>query len=203
MNTAVNPPFVRKITPKSVSEILGINLLQLQRPVQPRNLYDLVGIVMGATIKADKSGTKADSVQFRGEFNALDCETGQILCESGVMYVPVMDSVLYTTVRTALAADPKAQIAVALRVAIKTAPADKPSMTGYEFDVQRIIPQNHQEDTPMQRLRQLARQNAVALPAPGTVPRPVGGIASSGAGAGAEDPSEARGSRRVAGKASA
>lgn len=159
-------PFVRKITPKSVSEILKLNLLQLPRPVVGRNLYDLFGLVIGATIKPDRSGTKADSVQFKGQFQAVDCETGEVLCESGIMYIPIMDSVLYSSIRDALEKDPKARIAIAFRIALKTAPADKPSMTGYEFDVQRLIPQAHTPDDPISQLKALAKSTQLALAAP-------------------------------------
>ncbi len=159
-------PFERKITPKSVSKYLGIDLLQLQRPVQGRNLYDLFGLVHAVVIKPDRSGTKADSVQFKGEFQAVNSDTGEVLCESGVMFVPVMDSVLYSAVKNAQEVDPKARIAVALRVAIKPAPSDKPSMTGYEFDVQRLVPQEHNDESPIERLKKLAKASRPALAAP-------------------------------------
>lgn len=176
MNSAPSTlvPFIRKITPKAVTELQGINLLQLPRPVVPRNLYDLFGLVHAVTIKADRSGTKADSVQFKGEFQAVNSETGEVICDSGVFFIPVMDSVLYAAVKNAQDVDDKARVAVALRVAIRTAPADKPSMTGYEFDVQRLIPQTHAEDSPIERLKKLARQSQMALagPAAGTLGNP-------------------------------
>lgn len=159
-------PFVRRLVPKAVAEILGINLMTLQRPVQGRDLYDLYGVVHGATIKKDKSGTKQDSVQFRGQFQAVDCFTGEVLCESGVAFIPVMDSVLYSAITNALETDSKAQIAIAFRVAYKTAPTDKPSITGYEWDVQRLIPQDHKEDSPIERLKALAKTHRSALAAP-------------------------------------
>lgn len=159
-------PYVRKITPKTIAEILKIDLLNLQRPVQPRVLYDLFGTVFAASIKPDKSGTKQDSIQFRGEFQAVNAETGEALADSGIMYIPVMDAVLYTALNTALERDKKSRIAVALRVSLKTAPKDKPSMTGYEFDVQRLIPNDHSEDDPIARLKALARQHQAALAAP-------------------------------------
>lgn len=172
MNSALSSvvPFVRKITPKSVSELLGINLLQLQRPVVGRVLYDLFGTVFAATVKPDKSGTKQDSVQFKGEFQAANPETGEAICDSGVFFIPVMDGVLYTAIRNAQDLDPKARIGIALRVAIRPAPADKPSMTGYEFDVQRLIPHDPSKDDPIARLKALARESRLVLTAPATSP---------------------------------
>lgn len=161
-------PFIRKITPKAIAELKGINLLALPRPVRPQTLYDLFGTVFAATVKEDKTGVKPASVQFKGEFQAADPETGEALADSGVFFIPVMDSVLYTALKNAQDMDPKARIAVALRVSIKTAPADKPSMTGYEFDVQRLIPTVEHKDDPIARLKAMAKEHAArpALEAP-------------------------------------
>lgn len=159
-------PWERKITPKAVAIRLGIDLLNLPRPVQPRVLYDLFGTIYAGVIKPDRSGTKPDSVQFKGEFQAANPETGEAICESSVAFVPVMESALYSVLQNALARDPKSRIAIALRVEIVTAPADKPSMTGYVFNVQRLVPQEKSPADPIEQLKALARQHAPALPAP-------------------------------------
>jgi len=191
-------PFVRKITPKAVAELMGINLLQLQRPVAPRALYDLWGTVMAAVIKQDKTGTKQDSVQFKGQFQATHCDTGEIICDSGVCFIPVMDSVLYTALKNAQEADSKARIAIAFRVGMRTAPADKPSMTGYEWDVQRLIPQTESKDDPIARLKALAGQYGVRTLSGPPASDPGSDAAVSPDAATAAEVSESQSSRRKA-----
>lgn len=169
MNTSAarSIPWVRKITPKSIGEKLGLDLLNLPRPVEPRVLYDLFGTIVSCQVKPDRSGQgRADSVQFEGEFQAADPQTGEAIAESAKMFVPVMDRALQVALLNAKEHDPKARIAIGLRIAIVTAPKDKPSATGYEFDVQRIIPQEKRPEDPIEQLKALARQHAPALPGP-------------------------------------
>jgi len=157
-------PYLRKITPKTVCEKLGIDLLNLQRPVEPRVLYDLFGTVTRSALKTDKTGEKQPSIQFSGRFQAVSPD-GEVF-DSGVAYIPIMDNVLDAALKEAQSRDPKAQIGIALRVAIVTAPSGKPSATGYEFDVQRLIPTEQSADDPIMRLRAEAAKHAPALPAP-------------------------------------
>lgn len=159
-------PYVRRITPKVIAELQGINLLQLQRPVEACHLYDLVGTIFGSKVKQDKTGTRNDSVAFAGEFQACNIDTGEVYAESGIAFIPVMESVLHTAMQNALEKDPKARIVAAFRVSIKPAPADKPSMTGYEWDVQRLIPHDRQPEDPITRLKAMAKEYRAALPAP-------------------------------------
>lgn len=169
MNTAVarSIPWVGKITPKSIAEKLGIDLLNLQRPVESRVLYDLFGTIVSCKVIPDRSGQgRADSVRFEGEFQAADPETGEAIAESARTFIPIMDKALQSALLNGKEHDPKARVAIGLRVAIVTAPKDKPSATGYEFDVQRIIPQERRPEDPIEQLKALARAHALALQGP-------------------------------------
>lgn len=158
-------PYVRKITPKTVSPYLGIDLLTLPRPVQPRVLYDLYGMVFSAVIKPDRSGQgRADSIQFKGQFEAINPATGEVICESGVAYIPVMDAILFSALESAKKRDDKAEIALAIRIGLTTAPIGKVSATGYEFDVQKLLSSEHKEDSALERLKALVRQQVPTLP---------------------------------------
>lgn len=166
-------PYLRRITAKSVAELRGIKLLELPRPVKAQDLFDLVGTVFSSKVMPDRTGTKNDSVRFSGEFQACNIDTGEVYAESGICYIPVMEAVLHTTVQNAIAADPKARLALALRISIKPAPSDKPSATGYEFDVQRLIPTERKQDDPITQLKNMAKQHRAALLAPASTPVPV------------------------------
>lgn len=190
------PFFLKKITPKFVTEAMNqteppekrINLLGLQRPVEPRHLYDIYGIIRTATIVADKSGTKADSVRFSGKLKAYtppDENGEQYIFESGQTFIPVLDSYLYSSLKSAQEVESGAYLEVALSVGIKTADPTKPSMTGYEWEVQKLISQQPTVDDPIERLRLEAKNQQLALAAPkAEVPAPAGGTpnpTSSGA----------------------
>ena len=181
--------FLRKITPKTVSEKSGINLLELPRPVQPQKLYDLFGVVTGAALKPGKDGM-APSIQFKGRFQAVTPDG--LVFDAGVAFIPVMDSILYATVLDAQKEDAKAQVHIALSIGIVTAPSGKPSATGYEFDVQRLIAQEQSPTDPIAMLRAKAAEQAKQLagPAAGT---PAGGnaVAAASATAAAEPPKPA------------
>lgn len=164
------PFFLKKITPKFVTDAIGeINLLELPRPVEPRHLYDLYGTIRFATIVADKSGTKKDSVRFSGKLKAYTPpnESGeQYIFESGQAFIPVFDEYMYTALKDAQAIEPGAYLEVALSVSIKPAEAGKPSMTGYEWEVQKLIAQQPTKDDPIERLRAEAKAQQLALAAP-------------------------------------
>lgn len=149
--------FLKKITPKTVCDAIGFDLLNLQRPVAPRHLYDLYGIIRDATVIPDKSGQgRKDSIRLRGRFQAVTQEG--IEFDSPVTYIPGgMDDVLFEVLREAHTNNPEAVIHTALSIGIKTATPGKPSATGYEFDVQRITAQETpQPDDPIRRLREQA-----------------------------------------------
>lgn len=160
--------FLKKITAKTVTDALGIDLLNLPRPVAPRHIYDLYGVIRDATLMPDKSGQgRKDSIRFRGRFQAVTQESMEF--DSPVTYIPGgMDEVLFDVLTTARTSNPEAVIHIALSIGIKTAAPGKPSMTGYEFDVQRITAQEApQPDDPIQRLREQAaivRQAKLAAP---------------------------------------
>ncbi len=171
------PFFLKKITPKFVTEAMNkseppdgqINLLALARPVEARHLYDLFGIIRVATIVPDKSGTKADSVRFSGKLKAFTPanEHGeQYVFESGQTYIPVLDTYLYSALKSAQEVEPGAYLEVALSVGIKTADPGKPSMTGYEWEVQKLISQAPTADDPIERLRLEAKAQQLSLAAP-------------------------------------
>lgn len=174
------PFFLKKITPKFVTEAMNqsepeaqqIHLLQLPRPVVPRHLYDLYGIIRVATIVADKSGTKADSVRFSGKLKAYteaNADGEQYIFESGQTFIPVLDSYLYSALKSAQEIEPGAYLEVALSIGIKTADPSKPSMTGYEWEVQKLISQPPTVDDPIERLRKEAKSQQLAIAAPKAV----------------------------------
>lgn len=150
--------FLRKISPKTVMEKLGVNLLALPRPVQARVLYDLFGVTNRV-----KQGTtdKGEWVAFLGEFEAVTPE-GEIF-QSGRAHIPVLEDMLFAALAKAQEADPKASIQVALRVSIVPAPVTKPSATGYEYEVQSIVPP--QQSNAIAALKQMAAQHRLAAPA--------------------------------------
>lgn len=150
-------PFLRKITPKSVSLEVGLDLLKLQRPVPPLHLYDLFGTVRSARVVEDRSGmNRKPSIKFGGKFKAVT-QSGKEF-DSGVTFIPVLDEMLATALKEAQDANPDAQIEIALSIGIVTAPEGKPSMTGYEFDVQRILQGPPSVHDPIQRMREQAAQ---------------------------------------------
>jgi hypothetical protein len=171
------PFFLKKITPKFVTEAMNqsepeadqIHLLALPRPVQPRHLYDLYGVIRTATIVPDKSGTKQDSVRFSGKLKAYteaNTDGEQYIFESGQAFVPVLDSYLYSSLKSAQEVEPGAYLEVALSIGIKTADPSKPSMTGYEWEVQKLISQQPTADDPIERLRLEAKNQQLVLAAP-------------------------------------
>ncbi len=171
------PFFLKKITPKFVTEAMNqsepeatqIHLLALTRPVQPRHLYDLYGVIRVATVVPDKSGTKQDSVRFSGKVKAYtppDENGEQYIFESGQCFIPVLDSYLYSSLKSAQEIEPGAYLEVALSIGIKTADPSKPSMTGYEWEVQKLIAQQPTVDDPIERLRLEAKTQQLALAAP-------------------------------------
>lgn len=171
------PFFLKKITPKFVTEAMNksepperhINLLALQRPVEARHLYDLYGIIRVATIVPDKSGTKADSVRFSGKLKAFtpaDENGEQYVFESGQVFIPVLDTYLYSALKSAQEVEAAAYLEVALSIGIKTAETGKPSMTGYEWEVQNLITQAPPANDPIERLRLEAKAQQLALAAP-------------------------------------
>lgn len=187
------PFFLKKITPKFVCDAMNqsepadkqIHLLQMQRPVEPRHLYDLYGVIRVATIKPDKTGEKADSVRFSGKLKAYTSadENGeQYIFESGQTFIPVLDSYLYSALKSAQEVEPGAYLEVALSIGMKTADPGKPSMTGYEWEVQKLISQAPTADDPIERLRLEAKNQQLALAAPQKTDAPTAGATSESAG---------------------
>jgi hypothetical protein len=183
------PFFLKKITPKFVTEAVksadpanGIDLLNLTRPVEPRLLYELYGTIRFATIVADKSGTKKDSVRFSGKLKAYTPpnEAGeQYVFESGQTFIPVLDEYMYSALKEAQLVEPGAYLEVALSISIKPADPTKPSMTGYEWDVQKLITQQPTKDDPIERLRLEAKNQQLALAAPKKEATVVGDVSGS------------------------
>lgn len=174
-------PFLKKITPKTVTEAVGFNLLTQNRPVPPRHLYDLFGVVSGVKQKADEKNEKGVWTQFKGQFRAVlppDPETGEILqFESGAAHIPMLEDMIFSAFQSAKANDDRAQVHIALRIAIVTAPDTKPSMTGYEFNVQRLIPAEDQAEDPIVRLMRASAE--ANKPAQITQDKPAAGTAST------------------------
>lgn len=150
---------LRKITPATVTNEIGVNLLALPRPIEARVLYDLFGVA--ARTKTGQTD-KGPWLAFLGEFEAVTPD-GEIFM-SGKTHIPVLEDMLYAALQQAQEKDPKATVQLAIRVGIKPAPTTKPSATGYEFDVQSLIPA--QTNSAIAALKQLAQQHAPALPAP-------------------------------------
>ena len=169
----VRPKFLRKITPKTVTEEMGINLLALNRPVQPQELYKLYCRITGTKMTTTTLG---ESMGFLGDFRAVTPDGKRFM--SGKAYIPVIDSMLYSALQSArdpeTGGDAKNVLQVAVSIAIKPAPTNKPSMTGYEFDVQTLS--DPAEDDPLTALEQ---QTMAKLALPG----PAAGTSTEGAGA--------------------
>lgn len=157
-------PILRKITPKTICEAVGIDLMNLQRPVEGRVLYELYGHLHGSRIVPDKTGTKPDSIRFAGKFRAVTPD-GEVFL-SGVTFIPVLDDMIASSLAAAQQHDPKAFLELALQVAIVPARPGKPSMTGYEFDVQRLIPEEENADDPILKLQNRAKEARKLLAAP-------------------------------------
>lgn len=148
-------PFLKKITPKSVSEARNIKLLELQRPVVAQVLYDLFGTINGYKQKADDKNTeKGVWTQFKGRFRAVSPD-GE-MWESGATHIPVLEDMILATLQAAQEIDKRANVEIALRISILPAPAGKPSMTGYEYDVQRLLPAAESASDPIVLLMQAA-----------------------------------------------
>lgn len=186
-------PFLKKITPKTVFAAVhpGKDILELgnTRPVPAQVLYDIYGQVNGYKQKADDKNEKGIWTQFKGRFRAVfvDPDTGEIKqWESGATHVPVLEDMILAAFQTAKDQDPRAHIEIALRVGIRPANPAKPSATGYEYDVQRLIPQEDTPQDPIVALMQAAaKANPPALAAPVA---PVAGPASGAAQSGGDEP---------------
>ena len=144
------PKFLKKITPKTVTDEVGPDIkdrewiaVHLKGPLP---LYDLYGL-----INRTKSGhtDKGDWLAFLGQFKAV-APSGQEF-ESGKAHIPVLEDVIYSALAQAQAENEKAAVEVAIRVGIKPAPKDKPSATGYEYFVERLI-ETRAENDPITRL---------------------------------------------------
>jgi hypothetical protein len=188
-------PFLKKITPKTVYAAAnpGKDILELgnSRPVPAQVLYDVFGQINGYKQKADDKNEKGIWTQFKGRFRAvvMDTSTGEARqWESGAMHVPVLEDMILAAFQTAKDQDPRAHIEIALRVGIVPANPLKPSATGYEYDVQRLIPQEDTAQDPIVALMQAAaKANPPKLAAPvvedkAADPQPASGTASVPAG---------------------
>lgn len=186
MNTVAKTaaiPFLKKITPRSVTDALKFDLLNQNRPVPAKHLYDLFGVINGYKQKADEKSEKGVWTQFKGQFRAVtppDADGVVQMFESGATHIPVLEDMILSTFQTAKATDDRAQIHVALRVSIVPAAPGKPSMTGYEYDVQRLLPAEDTAEDPIVRLMQAAAKAnppqlagpAAGAPAPAPTPAP-------------------------------
>jgi len=156
------PKFLKKITPKTVTDEVGINLGDREWVIlnvkAPLVLYDLYG-----TINRIKTGhtDKGDWTAFVGRFQAVTPDGREF--DSGKTHIPVLEDILYSALTAAQETDPKAAIEIAIRVSVKPAPKEKPSATGYEYDVQRLIDARNEAD-PIARLRAEANANLLTGP---------------------------------------
>jgi hypothetical protein len=156
------PKFLKKITPKTVTDEVGINLGDREWVIlnvkAPMVLYDLYG-----TINRIKTGhtDKGDWTAFVGRFQAVTPDGREF--DSGKTHIPILEDILYSALTAAQETDPKAAIEIAIRVSVKPAPKEKPSATGYEYDVQRLIDARNEAD-PIARLRAEASANLLTGP---------------------------------------
>lgn len=164
--------FLRKISPKTVCTELGVNLLTIgnTRPVPSQLLYYLYGIT--GKIKTGQTD-KGEWMAFLGRFRAVSPDKTRVF-ESGTAFVPVLEDMIYSSMLQAqdpsTGGDDKAQITFAVAIGIKPAPADKPSATGYEYDVQRLIEQTAEGDPLTLLETEVTGRLALAGPADGTSP---------------------------------
>lgn len=159
-SSAVKSTFLKKITPSTITKACDIDLLGLPRPVPAQALYDLFGIVNGS-----KRGQTAlgSWLAFTGRFKAV-VPTGEVFI-SGKTHIPVLEDMIYSVLIEAQQLDEKASVEIALRIGIKPAQKGKPSATGYEYDVQRLVERESESD-PIARLQAEASRAMAALPAP-------------------------------------
>lgn len=162
---ATRGTFLRKITPATVTgKVHGddkwLQKLGNTRPVPAQTLYDLYGQITRAKVGTTEKG---EYVQFKGRFVAVTPDGEEFA--SGACHVPIMEDMLFAAFQDAGGAEQKAVIEFAVRVGIVPAPEDKPSATGYVYDVQRLLDKTDASD-PITRMRQEVQANA--LPAPGT-----------------------------------
>lgn len=180
-------PMLKKITPKTVTDRIGLNLLKLREldggKVKARVLYDLYGVVTNVKTGATTLG---DWVKFQGRFRAVvtDQKTGEItaMFESPAAHIPNLEDMLHAHMLEAKAVDPRARAEVAFRIGIVPAPDGKPSATGYEYDVQRLVDVKNDDDPIVRLMNEASNANKPALPAPGTTSAdkpPIEGAAST------------------------
>lgn len=154
--------FLKKITPKTITDEIGVNLgdrkwveTELKGPMP---LYDLFGIVVRT-----KTGhtDKGDWLAFVGQFKAITADGHEF--DSGRAHIPVLEDMIYSALTSAKEDGGEgAKVEVALRIGIRPAPKGKPSATGYEYDVQRLV-ETRSEDDPIRRLMKEA--SVTTLPA--------------------------------------
>lgn len=160
--------FLKNGSPKNICDVMGLDLAKLSetRPVPEQHLYDLYGRVNRVR---QGSGTYGPWIKFQGEFEIVTRDGETIT--AGAVHIPVLEDVLYAKLDEVRAADPRGFLDVALRVSIKPAKPGKPSATGYEFDVQPLLPTSSGEDSPIKRLRKQV-SDLQALPAPAEAEQP-------------------------------
>lgn len=175
--------FLKKITPKTVTAEQGIDLMNMTRPVASQVLYDLFGYINGYKQKTNDLGMWT---QFKGQFRAV-APTGE-MWESGATHIPVLEDIILSSLQAAKEADPRSRVELALRVMIVPATPGKPSMTGFEYNVQRLLPQNEGAEDPILLLMQAAAKANPPAQAQLTSDKPATVDASATTGATAAEP---------------
>lgn len=162
---------VKKITAALVAgELLkdekgNFNRLDIEGKPASIDLYDVYGVAVG--VKQSKPGAEREFVGFKGEFEATNCQTGEVF-QSGVLYThEPMTSMLLGQLLTAKEQDEAATVQFAIRTRIKKPTPGKVSATGYEFEVVSLL--EVKSSSPIQLLKEAAKAEVAkltALPAP-------------------------------------
>lgn len=163
---------IRKITPATVCGDLlkgpDGNFRRLDVPGAPDEipLYDVYGIVAG--VKQSKPGSEREWIGFKGEFEAVRCDTGQVF-NSGVVFVhPPLTDMIFGRLMKAKEEDENATVQFAIRTVLVKPTPGKVSATGYEFRVVSLMEAN--EVSPLRALREAAKAELLKLAAPTSAP---------------------------------
>lgn len=160
-----------KLLKKISAATVCADLLQrLDVPNAPAqvNLFDIYGFASG--IKTSKPDSERQWCAFIGEFEAVRIDTGEV-AKSGKCFIPQpMQDMLFGRImqQKEVSTDGGANVQFAIRVKIVAPAKGRPSITGYEFQCETILESN--DTSPMQSLRDQAKQAVLALSAPKVTP---------------------------------
>lgn len=151
---------LRKLAPATVTPDLLKRLDGADAPKEV-HLYDVYGTA--SKFKEGKTNY-GEYLGFRGSFEAIRGDTGEIIA-SNMCFVPQpFQDLLYSKMLDTQKDDPKAQLEFAIRISIVPPKPGKPSSTGYEYLVMPII--EDRSTSPLSNLREKVQQFKLSPPKP-------------------------------------